>query len=93
MERPVERALDRKTANGETGNKLEEFIKLLTPRELSVFLLLGSQDSEYNMEDVARHLEVKTPAVWRAVKDMRAKAAQVFGSEEIESKKVKKGRK
>lgn len=93
MERPVERIVDRRDDNGETGRKLEEFVKLLTMRELTVFLLLGSQDSEFNMEDVARHLDVKTPAVWRAVKDMRAKASLVFGSEEIDTRKVKKGRK
>jgi DNA-binding MarR family transcriptional regulator len=93
MERPVESIFDRKSDNEETGSRLKEFVKLLTPRELSVFLLLSSQDSEFNMEDVARHLEVKTPAVWRAVKDMRAKASSVFGSEEIETRQIKRGRK
>lgn len=93
MERPVEHIVDRKTANGEIGDKLEKFVELLTPRELSVFLTLGSQDGDFGLEDTARHLGIHQSAVSKLIKDMRKKASTVFGEEEINTRKIKQGRK
>lgn len=93
MERPVERIFDKIEDGEESGSKIKALFDLLTGREKSVFMIMVSQEGEYNMEDVARHLEVKTPAVWRAVQGIKEKAATVYGIEEINTRQVKRGRK